>query len=162
MSNIKGNLCTCGHNDAMHNFGHSDCNYCECKGFVAVVSDTDNIELRGKIDQVIMLELTRGHKIDAIQALITQQCKESEDELLLTLRRCRDLTEENQRLEARLGQQCNQARIDELQALRAGRSYKVGADYRIIPPKGDVRLFYDEFDIDGRIAELQAKETEEE
>jgi hypothetical protein len=60
-------------------------------------------------------ERKKKYSYHEVQALITQQCKKLDDELLLTLRRCRDLTEENQRLEARLGQQCNQARTDELE-----------------------------------------------
>lgn len=66
-----------------------------------------------------------------------------------------------QMIQALMTQQCNQARIDELKALRAGRSYKVGEGYRIMSPKDEVRLFYDEFDIDGRIAILEVQEKEQ-
>jgi len=33
MGNIKGPLCSCKHNAAMHNFGHSACAYCPCNEF---------------------------------------------------------------------------------------------------------------------------------
>jgi len=47
LTNIKGSLCACGHNDAMHNFGHSDCNYCECRSFTSQpVSHTDLLEAK--------------------------------------------------------------------------------------------------------------------
>ena len=168
--NIKGNLCVCGHNDAMHNFGRRDCNYCECAAFVTpptpngVVSDdislcencgcmTHTIDDKcGKCgvlkDTSNTLKIDDGVVSDDITEYMPDTALDSTMELIATYRK---------KWEA-------EARVDELEALSSPKFLR-NIRTTITDSNGEVytddsHMYISKFEVQERILELKEKTSD--